>query len=337
MRPSGANFPFPVLLADIGGTNVRFAVAESSASPLQLGPHLKTGEYENLEAAVDAAACRLDFKPRSLIACAAGPVEGRKVKLTNAAWSIDGAAVAHATGLDQGLLLNDFEAQALSLPALQPAWVKPIGEEFHRKPGLQLILGLGTGLGAAALVEIDGRHFALASEAGHMDLGPVGDEEQAIWRHLDNGAHGRISVETVLSGSGLARLHRARCAALGLPPPDLNEVALIEAAHAQPDGEEAQTVRFLWGLVARFSGDLSLALLAKGGVTFSGGVLPHMVDFLDTCAFRARFEDKAPFAAMMREIGARLILADDTVLAGMAAIAASPEAYAIDYAARAWR
>ncbi|WOJ89213.1 glucokinase [Methylocapsa polymorpha] len=331
------NFPFPVLLCDIGGTNARFALARSPAAPLEYGPHLKTGDYPSFEAAVANALPRLDVKPRSLIACAAGPVNGRSVRLTNAAWSIDGVNVAEAAGLGQGLLLNDFEAQALALPALQPAWTKPIGGPFDTKPGAQLILGLGTGLGAAALLEIEGRHFALASEAGHMDFGPVGAEQAAIWRHLDASEHGRISVETVLSGAGLARLHRARCAAAGRIAPDFDEVALIENAHTQPNGEEAKTLRLAWTLVARFTGDLTLALLAKGGVTFSGGVLPRLADFLDPHEFRAHFEDKAPFGDMMRGIGARLIIAEDVVLPGMAAIAAAPQAYAIDYARRAWR
>lgn len=331
------NFPFPVLLCDIGGTNARFALAPSPAAPLAPGLHLKTGRHASFEAAVAVALSGLDVKPRSLIACAAGPVDGRKVRLTNAAWIIDGASVAQAAGLDQGLLLNDFEAQALTLPALRTTSARPIGAGFEAKPGAQLILGLGTGLGAAALLTVEGRHLALASEAGHMDFGPVGAEQAAIWRHLDASEHGRISVETVLSGPGLARLHRARRAAAGRIAPDFDEVALIENAHAQPDGEEAETLRLAWTLVARFAGDLSLALLAKGGVTLSGGILPRLINFLDPHKFRAHFEDKAPFGDMMRGIGVRLIVAEDVVLAGMAAIAAAPQAYAIDYARRAWR
>jgi glucokinase len=331
------NFPFPVLLCDIGGTNARFALAASAAGPLAFGPHLKTSAYASFEAAIGEALAGLDPKPRSLIACAAGPIEGRGVRLTNAAWIIDGAAVARAAGLEQGLLLNDFEAQALTLPALRADWTRPIGAAFGEKPGPQLVLGLGTGLGAAALLAFESRHFALASEAGHMDFGPVGAEQAAIWRHLDASDHGRISAETILSGPGLAKLHRARSAAAGRNARDLDVVALIENAHAQPEGEEAETLRLAWTLVARFAGDLTLALLAKGGVTLSGGVLPRLTDFLDPQKFRAHFEEKAPFGAMMRGIGVRLIVAEDVVLPGMAAIAAAPKAYAIDYARRAWR
>jgi glucokinase len=256
--------------------------------------------------------------------------------LTNADWTIDGADVAAMAGLDQGLLLNDFEAQAFSLPVLEPVWVQRIGA-FAPKPGGQLILGLGTGLGVAALLEIESRHFVLASEAGHMGFGPLGVEETALWPHIDKGSLGRVSAETILSGPGLMRLHRARCMAAGEAAAESSEIALIERAHAQPGGEEAATLRLCWTLTARFAGDLALAFLAKGGVTFAGGILPRIVDFCDLEKFRAAFENKAPYGELLRSIGTRLIISEDAVLSGMAAIAAEPRNYAIDYANRAWR
>jgi glucokinase len=285
--------------------------------------------------ALELACAAHGLRPRSLIACAAGPISGRKVKLTNAAWIIDGASVAAQAGLEQGLLLNDFEAQALALPTIQSDWVAPIGPALAARPGPRLVVGLGTGLGAAALLEIEGRHFAVASEAGHMNFGPGCAEEAAIWRHLEKKS--RVSAETILSGAGLVRLHYACCAAAGRAAADLDAVALIENARRRHESEEAETLRFLWRLAARFSGDLALAFLAKGGVTFSGGILPRVTAFVDPKAFRDAFEDKAPYADLMKQIGTRLIIAEDVVLAGLAAIAAAPEDYAIDYAQRAWR
>jgi glucokinase len=249
---------------------------------------------------------------------------------------MDGAEVAAKAGLDQGLLLNDFEAQAFSLPVLEPAWVQPIGA-FAPTPGTQLIMGLGTGLGQAALLEIESRRFALASEAGHMGFGPLGAEETALWPHLEVGSFGRVRAETILSGPGIMRLHLARCMAAGEEAAESSEIALIERAHAQPGGAEAATLRLCWALTARFAGDLALAFLAKGGVTFSGGILPRIVEFCDRQKFRAAFENKAPYGEMMRAIGTRLIISEEAVLAGMAAIANAPQNYAIDYAKRAWR
>jgi glucokinase len=329
-------FPFPVLICDIGGTNARFALVPAPGAPLEAGPHLKTKDFPGLEDALATVFEGLDIRPRSLIACAAGPVSGRAVKMTNADWTIDGAEVAAKAGLDQGLLLNDFEAQAFSLPVLESAWVQPIGA-FAEKPGTQLIMGPGTGLGVAALLEIESRHFVLASEAGHMGFGPLGAEETALWPHLDTGSLGRVSAEAILSGPHLMRLHRARCIAAGAAVAESSEIALIERAHAEPGGEEAATLRLCWALTARFASDLALAFLAKGGVTFSGGILPRIVEFCDLEKFRAAFENKGPYGEMMHAIGTRLIISEDAVLSGMAAIANAPQNYAIDYANRAWR
>jgi glucokinase len=330
-------FPFPALLCDIGGTYARFALVLAAGAPVKMGPRLKTKDFSGFEEALSAVLPGLSTRPRSIIACAAGPVSGRSITLTNAGWTIDGAAVAHSSGLDQGLLLNDFEAQAYSLPVLQPAWVRAIGEPLAPRHGVQLIMGVGTGLGVAALLEIEGKHFALPSEAGHMDLGPSGPEEYALWPYLDRGKAGRISAETILSGPGLFRLHIARCAAAGEAAVPADEIALTERAIAAPAGAEAATLRLLWSILARLAGDLALAFLAKGGVAFAGGVLPRIASFCDAGEFRAAFENKAPLTELLRAIGTRLISSEDAVLAGMAAIAAAPQQYAIDYANRAWR
>ncbi|WP_245411956.1 glucokinase [Methylocella silvestris] len=331
------DFPFPIMLCDIGGTNARFALKSAPGASLLPGPPIKTADYPSFEAALSTAFLGFAAKPRSVIACAAGPVFGRSAKLTNAAWEIDGEAVARELSLDQGLLLNDFEAQALTLPVLEHDWTTHIGPPVEATPGVRLVIGVGTGLGAAALVEVEGRYLALASEAGHVDFAPVGAVEAAIWPHIRMSDQGRISAETILSGHGIARLHQARCAAAGLTPPALDEIGVVRDALAAPDGEEARTLGLIWMLVARCAGDLTLNLLAKGGVTFSGGVLPRLTAFLDPAQFRARFEDKAPFGEMMKQIGTRLVIANEVVLPGMAAVAVDPDRYIIDYATRAWR
>jgi glucokinase len=330
------DFPFPVLVGDIGGTNARFAlIAEPGAAPSQ-PEHRATHDFPSLEAALADAIPHMPNHPKSVIVCAAGPVRGRQVTMTNARWMIDGATVAKAVGLAQGLLLNDFEAQALTLPVVGADWVRRIGDELEPAKGAQLVLGPGTGLGASALIEIEGRHFALPSEAGHVDFGPVGAEESAIWPHIPMTPHGRISAETVLSGPGLLRLHKARFTARGEIAPQYDDATLVERAKVDVHGQEAETVRLFWRLAARFAGDMTMAFLATGGVTFSGGVLPRLIDFLDPAVFRARFEDKAPFGELLRRVGTQIVMVNDAVHYGLGAIAAHPERYAIDYRHRAW-
>ncbi len=108
------------------------------------------------------------------------------------------------------------------------------------------------------------------------------------------------------------------------------------AALANPKGEEAEGVRLYWRIFGRLAGDIAIAFVARGGVTLAGGVLPRIVDLLDEADFRKAFEDKAPVDGLARAIPTRLVMKPDSVLAGMAAIAAAPDSYAIDYDGRAW-
>jgi glucokinase len=328
-------FPFPAVVCDTGGTNVRFALQAEPGATLGEIVHLITDDYPGLPDAVEAAAPKLGLRPRSMIVCGAGPVVGRTLKLTNAPWVMDGPETARRAGLAQGLLLNDFEAQALSLPAIQEDWTRPIGPLPFEGKGPHLILGPGTGLGVAALVEAEGRFAPVSSEGGHIDLGPVWPEEFQLWPHLER-VFGRVTGESVLNGAGLARVHRARMMALGRPDPHLEPPEVTAAALADPNGEAAASVRLYWRIMARFAGDMAVTFVATGGVTLAGGVLPRVVDFLDDATFRAAFEAKAPVDALARSIATRLIVRSDAVLAGMAAIAARPDRYAIDYDSRKW-
>jgi glucokinase len=328
-------FPFPALVCDTGGTNVRFALVSEPRGRLSAIVHLQTGDYPGLAEAIEAAISKLGTRPRSIIACGAGPVAGRTLKLTNAPWVMDGPEAARRTGLRQGLLLNDFEAQALSLPTIPDGWERRIGPLNFGPQGPQVILGPGTGLGIAALIEADGRFTPVSSEACHIDFGPVRPEEFEIWPHLER-AHGRITSESVISGAGLARVHRARMMAKGAPDPHVEPPAVTRAAAADPKGEEAASLQLYWHIVARFAGDMAVAFVATGGVTLSGGVLPRVVDFLDDAVFRQAFEAKAPVDDLAKRIPTRLVIREDAVLVGMAAIASTPARYGIDYASRAW-
>jgi glucokinase len=330
-------FPYPILVCDIGGTNVRISAVAAPGSELATLARLKTRTFPGLAECIEKAVeDRPELKPRSVLACGAGPVSNRRLSLTNAPWGIDGPALADRLGLSQGLLLNDFEAQALALPAYRDDWVRRIGPQKPPHAGVQLILGPGTGLGVAALVETDGRFLPLASEAAHASFGPGDAEDERVWPHLER-VHGRITAEAVISGPGLARLHRARQHALGQAGDLLDGVQVVARAHADPGGPEAATVGHFWRLCGRMAGDMALAFLARGGVTLAGGILPRILDLLDEAHFRAAFEDKAPMGHVVQTIETRLVLADDAVLAGMAAIAVAPHRYKLDYAQRAWK
>ncbi|MDE3177184.1 MAG: glucokinase [Pseudomonadota bacterium] len=328
-------FDFPVLVCDIGGTNARFSLKTSARAELSEPVHVRTHDYPGLAEAIAAILPQLAARPRAVIACGAGPIVDGKLKLTNAPWVIDGREVAQKLKLGGGLLLNDFEAQALSLPAIPDAWTRQIGPLGFGGDGPRVILGPGTGLGVAALIDASGRHTPVSSELCHIGFGPETAEEAAIWPHLER-AHGRITTESVACGAGLARVYRASLLAKGAEPEFDDPAAVTAAALADRDGEAAQAVRLYWRIIGRLAGDVAISFVARGGVTLAGGVLPRIVDLLDEQAFRAAFEMKAPVDGLARTIPTRLVMRADSVLIGMAAIAADPERYAIDYAGRAW-
>lgn len=330
-------FPYPVVVCDVGGTNCRVSIQDQPNAPLRNFPHLLTGDYPGLGQAIQVAMAGETVKAKSVLACGAGPVEGLRLKLTNAPWILDGLEIKARLGLESGLLLNDFEAQALSLPALQASWVRFIGPDLPTDAGPQVILGPGTGLGIGCLVQSHGRLIALASEACHIGFAPETDEEAAFWHQLDR-AHGRITTESVLSGTGLERLHRARLAAKGAPSsPSITAADIVSTALESPDSEAAATIGVYWRLIGRFAGDMAITFKATGGVTLAGGILPRIFSLVDQAAFRAAFEAKAPVAPLARHIPTRLIVQPDSVLGGMAAIASDPSRYDLDFPARQWR
>jgi glucokinase len=327
-------FSYPIMLCDIGGTNVRVACQQQPGAPLTIVARLQTKDFEGLEHAL-LPLCS-EIKPKSLLTCGAGIIDGMCLKLTNAPWHMDGRALTRHLGVRHGLLLNDFEAQALSLPVIHPAWTINIGSKIKADPkGVQVILGPGTGLGIGALVLADGRYLALASEACHIGFAPLGAQEEALWPYLER-VEGRVTAESVMSGPGLVRVHRANLAMLGLPDEQSSPSELVTVAEHNPQGPAAESVQIFWRMIARFAGDMAITYMATGGVTLSGGILPRLIDFLDPQDFRRHFEDKAPVESLAKRIPTRLLTAPDSVLYGMSAIASHPHHYAIDYTARSW-
>lgn len=170
-----------------------------------------------------------------------------------------------------------------------------------------------------------------------MELAPF-DAEDAETFPLIERPLGRLTAESVISGPGLERLHRARCRRARIDASvSLNAAEITAAALRAPGGFEAQSIRHFWRLTARFSGDIALAFGARGGVVLAGGVLPKIAPLFDAKEFHSCFTDKAPMASMMREIPVSLLLDDSAALQGLARIADAPDAYQIDFKTRCWR
>jgi len=318
----------PCLLADVGGTNVRFALARPTMpEPLQMDSiyAYRVADFPTMS---DAARAYLDVvgaKPGNAVFAVAGPVRGTQAQLTNHSWAISAPQLQAALGLASVRLVNDFAAVGMSLPLLRTQDVKALGHAVHgivRGTGSQTfcVLGPGTGLGVSALVIRDGRVFGLETEGGHGSFAPTSEEEIGVLRQLI-ARFGRVSNERLLCGSGLVNVYHALCAmagttALGLPPEEITARALNQA-----DPQCVRAAALFCDMLGAVAGDLALVYGAWDGVYLAGGVLTALAPLLESERFRMRFNDKGRFADAMARVPVGLITHAQPGLLGAAGFA----------------
>lgn len=323
----------PLLVADIGGTNCRVGVVDEPGASPRVIERISTASAATPEQAIGRVIERARVRPKAAAIAVAGPVIGRRAEFTNAAWLFDGPVFAKAMGLSNGILVNDFEALALSLPTLAPTDLAPIGRAQGDGQGARLVLGPGTGFGAAALVGRPGRQLVVATEAGHIELGPVEDDEKRFWPHLER-YHGRYAVEGVLSGAGLARIDGAMRLAADRYARHSDGAAVHAAAEAG-DAISLAAVKVFGRLLARVAGDLALALKATGGVYVAGGVAPKLLHLFDQDEMARVFAAKAPMQELMASVPLHVVIGPDPAERGLAALALDPAAFGMEN--RLWR
>jgi glucokinase len=335
-------FPYPCLLADVGGTNARFALVETPGGPISSMLRLESGAEADFAVTVRRALETGGFPaPRSFLLAVAGPVQDRRAVLTNAATSrgalvIDGPVLAEQLGLDQGLLFNDFEALCLALPFLEPAGLMLLGAGEAVSGGPMVVVGPGTGLGVGALLRHGAVWLPVASEGGHVGLGPESAEDRALWPHLGDGM---ISGEDILSGRGLTRLYRGIARMRSCPGLDHSPAAITERARAGEDRLAVQTMERFLRLLARFAGDTALMLGATGGIFIGGGIAPRFRDWplLTSGDFAAVVRDRGRASGYLADIPIQLITAPDAALQGLAAVAGNASGFALNFDQRCWR
>jgi glucokinase len=305
------------LLADIGGTNARFALLEDGR--IGAPAILSVADHATPEDAIAAALALL--KPttpvdRAVLALA-GPVLAEPVRLTNAPWELRSDAIAARFGMARVRLVNDFLALAHALPHLAEADLLRIGGGHSAPDAPMIVVGPGTGLGAAGLVPAPGGPIAVPTEGGHIGLAAETAREDAVIAAL-RARCGRAGAEEALSGRGLVNLH-AICAQLqGVPAPVRDAADIVAAAGTCPVADEA--IRHFLAFLAGYAGDMALAWGARGGVFIAGGVLPRMLHLLDARRFRAGFEAKPPMRHWMEETPLAIVTHPAPAFVGLAAI-----------------
>ena len=307
MNPSTASAR---LLADIGGTNARFAWQESPGAAIELPHTLPADEHASLADAMQQYLQRIGrAAPPACSIAIANPVVGDQVTMTNHHWTFSIAALKAQMGFAQLLVINDFTALALALPALAPDELRQVGGGTARADHAIALIGPGTGLGVSGLVPDGlGGWLPLQGEGGHITLAGTTPREHAVLELIGR-RYGHASAERAVCGQGLVDIHLALMA-LDHPQAVPPQRAAPEITAAALDGSDVACVEAL-GLFCAFlgnaAGNLALTLGAKGGVYIGGGIVPRLGAWFDASPFRARFEAKGRFRAYLAEIPAYVI------------------------------
>ena len=322
------------LVADIGGTNARFAIAslgsadsEYVCSGLESPRNFLVRDFPTLAHALDEYLKDLPPKHRPKVAvfAVAGTVTGDEVLFTNSHWTFSIAAMKAALDVDRLHVINDFAAVAWALPVLVPTDLQPIGIPMKRERGVEgesvrVVLGPGTGLGLAAIKQLPDGFTVLETEGGHVSFAPRNEEEIFLLSFLSK-RYGRVSYERLLCGEGLVNIYDARCAHAGIEPAWRQPEQVSQAAR-DGDAAAAAATRDFCSIFGAFAGDAALMYGAWGGVYLAGGLLPHVFDAPGGAIFRASFEDKGRFSSLLRNTPTIRILRGDVGNLGAAAYGA---------------
>jgi glucokinase len=307
---------FPRLVADIGGTNARFAMVARDGS-LHSALTLPTRRYPSLLDAAQAYTQQLRVRPRSACIAVAGPVNDDEVRLTNHSWSFSVRELAASLGIERLRLINDFEAIALALPVLGGADLFQIGggEPVQGRP--KAVLGPGTGLGVAQLVPTRAGFEPIATEGGHASIGPRNEAELAILATLLRNGR-QISREALLSGPGLELIYWALCRTANAHYEGYTAAEIQAHAVAGSDDLCRDTLGHFCAFLGTAAGDQALCCGAQGGVYIAGGIVPRFTGFLSRSRFREHFEDKGPMRDYTSRIPVYVILAEHPGMLGAA-------------------
>ncbi|HET9835787.1 MAG TPA: glucokinase, partial [Rhodanobacteraceae bacterium] len=287
-----------VLIADIGGTNARFALADTSVRPPLQEDSIRRYRVADFPSLVDAARQYLqevDAKPRRAVLAIAGHVEQGRVHATNSPWRIEADNIRQVLGLNAVTLINDFAAQSMCLPLLGPGDIREIGAPSapmvgRRDPQTFTVIGPGTGLGVGALLLRDNHFHPMQTEGGHCGFAPDTPEEIEILKVLSE-RFGRVSNERLVSGNGLVNLYEALAVIEDMTAESLEPEQITRRALQENDILCVRAVEHFCAIFGAVAGDAALCHGGWDGVFLAGGLSPLLVPWLRRAPFRQRFED----------------------------------------------
>lgn len=309
-----------LLLADIGGSNARFAVLADRT--MGAVTHMAVCDHGSFREALGAYLGGLPEAGglHAAILAVSGVVRNGRCALTNNSWVVDAAELRAAYGFSHVRLVNDFEAVAWSLPVLSRDKLLQIGGGQPVVGAPLAALGPGTGLGMAVSIPHATGHLVLSSEGGHSTMAGGSLREDAVIGHLRR-RFGHVSAERVLSGNGLEHLHDALAALDNLTLPRRRAAEITRAGIEGTCSTSRAAIDMFCAMLGTVAGNLALTLAARGGIFVAGGILRHMPDYFVRSQFRARFEEKGRLRQYLEPIPAYLILNEDVAFVGLRSLA----------------
>jgi glucokinase len=307
------------LVADIGGTNTRVALATGRSLVNGTIRRYRNVDFPGLESVLRRyISDEGDVDPVAACVAVAGPVRDGRATMTNLDWAIDKDTLARATHAETVAILNDLQAQGHALGHIDPANIRtvvdgPKGNENAAK----LVVGVGTGFNAAPVYELGSGRIVTPSESGHANL-PIRNEVELRLCQFVSTAHGFPAVEDVLSGRGLERVY----AFLGQEAGDPMECAAQDIMAACGDGSDQRAIaaaQLFTQILGTVCGNLALIQLPFGGLYLAGGVARAFAPHLATFGFADSFRDKGRFAGFMSNFAVHVIEDDYAALTGSAA------------------
>lgn len=317
-----------ILAGDVGGTKTLLEIGvlrDGTWQPAH-GARYAAADHPDLQSMLrdflDACRARAILPSRIGSACfgVAGPVSGNRAQLTNLPWLVDGAAIGTDFGIPHVQVVNDFAAAASGVALLQAAdlVVLQAGEPLSAAP--RLVLGAGTGLGVAHVIRSGTDYEVIAGEGGHAGFAPANAAQDELWRDLFV-RQGRVIVEDVVSGPGLARIHAHLLRREGLPPTVMAPAAISHAALVEGD---ALCLRALDLFIECYGGaarNLALAVLPRGGVYIAGGIAPRILSRLVQGGFMAAFTAPGAHVGALRKMPVSVVTNDRLGVLGAAWLA----------------
>ncbi|MEM7722086.1 MAG: glucokinase [Pseudomonadota bacterium] len=303
------------LVADIGGTNTRVALAVGSRVETTSVRRYRNADYDGLAPVLVRYLTDTETSDAAITgACvaAAGPVHDGVAELTNLDWRIDRTTLGEALTADKVAVLNDLQAQGHAIGNLADEdLVEVVPQPQASDMAAKLVVGIGTGFNACPVFDTASGRFVPPSEAGHVSL-PACDPALAPVMADMMDRFGFASIEELLSGRGVSYLHRV-LHGQDIPTPE------VMARLAQGDPAAVETGRVFVRVMGTVVGDLALSHLPFGGIYLVGGVTrafePHLARF----DFIGAVRDKGRFSDFMEQFGAFVVTDDYAALTGCAA------------------